>query len=76
MMIHEISHYCYSSSTYLKRAALHTWYSNGPFLALKSCTGQRCFAQTCHVHSADLELVEDILLEALSLETANEARMN
>lgn len=55
---------------YLKNAASHTWYSNGPLLALQSTTGQRCLTHTCHVRSAHLELVEDVLLEVLGLEAA------
>lgn len=46
-----------------------TWHSKGPFLALQRCTGQRALAHTGHVHSAHLELVEDVLLQVLSLKT-------
>ena len=48
-----------------------TWHSDGPFLALQSCTGQRGFTHTCHVHGAHLELVEDVLLQVLGLKETN-----
>lgn len=51
--------------------ALHTWHCNGPLLALQSRTGQRRFTHTCQVHSAHLELVEDVLLQVLSLKETN-----
>lgn len=45
-----------------------TRHSDGPLLALQSRAGHRRFTHTGHVHSTHLELVEDVLLEVLSLQ--------
>lgn len=55
------------ASFFLKVTFLCTWQCNGPLLTLQDCTGHRCFAQACHVHSTHLELVEDVLLQVFSL---------
>lgn len=59
-----------SSGSRLQALVSRTWHSDGPFLALQSCTGHRGFADTSHVHRTHLELVEDVLLQVLSLEEA------
>lgn len=52
---------------------LRTWQRNGPLLALQGCTRHRGLAQTCHVHSTHLELVENVLLQVFGLEKQTRA---